>query len=219
MKEGIPALISEKIELERCIYQLKGLETGQRTDDVERLRAALEQLISQSEDVDSRLRGVKERVETASLSSAVDSGSMQTLEKLHRELSALQTTLRRQKTQTEERLRARIHKLHLWSSVDEGESARLDNLRREEALVGDGNAHADRIIMAGTSILASLDRQRSSLHRVFSELRHIGTELRASEWTAVAVRKRLQSDTKLVLLLMLVTIVLVIGVYCLIRRK
>jgi hypothetical protein len=225
MNEFISKIAKDKITIEKDIYELKKFLNLRNDETADQIRHKLDGLAHKKHEIQIRLENLKEALESTQSSGTVDSTKLGVMQKIHSDAKALEKLLAKNVESIEEKIKLRFQS-HIRlsqgkSTIDMDEEAQrhFRDLTTQNDLTNDANQKADKILEMGMNVLGNLNSQKSKASRIISTMTNIRKDLKVSDWTASAVVKRVQEDRRLVFLLFAASMVVILTVYFICKRK
>jgi len=225
MNEFISKIAKDKITIEKDIYDLKKFLNLRNDETADQIRHKLDGLASKKHEIQMRLENLKEALETAQSSGTVDSTKLGVMQKIHSDAKSLEKLLVKNVDSIEEKIKLRFHNQMRQGQgkstidMDEESQHHFRDLTAQSELTTDANQKADKILELGMNVLGNLNSQKSKAARIISTMANIRKDLKVSDWTASAVVRRVQEDRKLVFGLFFASMVVILTVYFLFKRK
>jgi len=225
MNEFISKIAKDKITIEKDIYDLKKFLTNRNDETSDQIRHKLDSLATRRQEIYVRLENLKESLENAQSTGTVDSTKLGVMQKIFSDANSLEKLLAKNVESIEEKIKLRFQSQtrnsHGKSTIemDEESQRQFRDLANQGDLTGDANQKADKIIDIGMNVLGNLNAQKGKAARIISTMTTIRKDLKISDWTTSAVVRRIHEDRKLVFGLFFVSMVIILAVYFLFKKR
>lgn len=223
MSSIITQIIRQRADIESELIHIKRICSPQSSDNRSEVEQKLTYLNKLQTDLTIKVQELKEEIEKIEkTNSNVNKSS---LTRVYGDLKQLENNINKVALNTSNSLRHKMQHIDLVSTsnqavtMDEEQSSTYSHLREQDDLVNQGNRKADAALSMGRDVLSMFNNQNQKMKRIFGNLKDLGADARYSDWLAGGIVRRIASDKRLFYVLAIASMLIIVTIYWLFKRK